>query len=56
MKELGTFIEIEAIDKNGELGKDKLLEQCEYYLDLFNSPKNGLISVSYSDLTLKKQS
>ncbi len=56
VKELGTFIEIEAIDKNGELEKEKLLEQCEFYLNLFNIPKNDLVSVSYSDLMLKKQS
>ncbi len=56
VKELGTFIEIEAIDKNGELEKEKLLEQCEFYLNLFNISKNDLVSVSYSDLILKKQS
>ena len=52
VKELGTFIEIEAIDKNGSIGKEKLLLQCEYYLDLFNIPKENLISFSYSDLKL----
>ncbi len=56
VKELGTFIEIEAIDKNGELEKEKLLEQCEFYLNLFNISKNDLVSVSYSYLILKKQS
>jgi adenylate cyclase class 2 len=55
VKELGTFIEIEAIDKDGTIGKEKLLLQCEYYLDLFKIPKNNLISVSYSDLILQKE-
>lgn len=47
-------MEIEAIDTDGTFGKEKLLEQCENYLDLFGIPKNDLISVSYSDLLLQK--
>lgn len=54
VKNLGTFMEIEAIDSNGTIGKEKLLEQCENYLLLFSIPKSDLISVSYSDLLLKK--
>jgi len=55
VKNLGTFIEIEAIDKNGTIGEDKLLMQCEYYLELFGIPKKNLISVSYSDLILNNK-
>ncbi len=47
---LGTFIEIEAIDYDGKIGKEKLYEQCKSYLDLFNIPEEDLISCSYSDL------
>lgn len=54
VKNLGTFMEIEAIDTDGTFGKEKLLEQCENYLNLFGIPKNDLISVSYSDLLLQK--
>ena len=54
VKNLGTFIEIEAIDKNKSIGKNKLLEQCQFYLDLFKIPKNDLVSVSYSDLMLNE--
>ncbi len=54
VKDLGSFIEIEAIDKEGKIGKDKLLEQCQSYLDLFKISQEDLISVSYSDLLLKK--
>ena len=54
VKNLGTFMEIEAIDSNGTFGKEKLLEQCQNYLDLFDIPKDDLISVSYSDLLLQK--
>lgn len=52
VKNLGTFMEIEAIDSDDSFGKEKLLEQCENYLQLFDIPKSDLISVSYSDLLL----
>jgi adenylate cyclase class 2 len=55
VKELGTFIEIEAIDIDGTFGKEKLLKQCRFYFDLFKISQKDLISVSYSDLLLKKQ-
>jgi len=54
VKDLGTFVEIEAIDPDGTIGKEKLLEQCNYYLDLFKIREEDLISNSYSDLLLKK--
>jgi adenylate cyclase, class 2 len=54
VKDLGKFIEIEALDPDGNLGKDKLLEQCQYFLDLFKIPKEDLISNSYSDLLIQK--
>ncbi len=54
VKNLGTFVEIEAIDKEGSIGKDKLLEQCQTFMNLFNLSQNDLISVSYSDLLLGK--
>lgn len=52
VKGLGSFIEIEAIDRNGSIGKKKLLEQCQFYLKLFNIKKKDLIPDSYSDLLL----
>ena len=54
VKDLGTFVEIEAIDKTGTIGKDKLSEQCQFFLDLFKIPKEDLVSVSYSDLLLQR--
>lgn len=54
VKDLGTFIEIEAIDKERNIGKEKLTEQCNHYLELFHIDNRALISVSYSDLLLKK--
>lgn len=55
VKDLGTFIEIEAIDEDGTIGEDELLNQCEFYLELFGIYQNNLISVSYSDLILEKK-
>ena len=54
VEDLGIFVEIEAIDADGNIGKDRLLEQCQYYLDLFKISKEALISNSYSDLLLGK--
>jgi len=53
VKDLGNFIEIEAIDYENKIGKKKLLEQCDYYLKLFQINKKDLLSNSYSDLLLK---
>jgi predicted adenylyl cyclase CyaB len=53
VKNLGTFVEIEAIDDKGVMSKNKLLKQCDHYLKLFNIKKSDLISKSYSDLLLK---
>lgn len=53
VKDLGTFMEIEAIDSDGTIGREKLMEQCQNYLDLFGIKEDDLISVSYSDLILK---
>jgi len=53
VKDLGTFVEIEAIDKDGTIGEIELLNQCEFYLKLFGISKENLVSVSYSDLILE---
>jgi predicted adenylyl cyclase CyaB len=53
VKKLGKFIEIEAIDKDGSYNSEKLLEQCNYYLNLFDISKDDLIPFSYSDLLLQ---
>jgi len=56
VKDLGTFMEIEAIDSDGSIDREELLGQCNKYLSLFGINENDLISVSYSDLFLQKQS
>lgn len=53
VKELGSFIEIEAIDIDGTFGKEKLREQCQKYLELFEITDEQLIAHSYSDMLLK---
>jgi adenylate cyclase, class 2 len=55
VKDLGTFVEIEAIDKDETIGKNKLEEQCKYYMELFDINKEDLISNSYSDILLDLQ-
>src|SRR5450759_5939732 len=50
--QLGTFIEVEAIDNDGNLGIEKLKEQANKYAALFNIKPSDYISLSYSDLIL----
>ena len=40
---LGLFMEIEAIDADGDIGKSKLLEQCHYYMQILGISKKDLI-------------
>lgn len=54
VRELGTFMEIEAIGEDGSIGKNKLLKQCNEYLKRLDIPESDLISTSYSDLLLEK--
>jgi len=54
VKELGNFVEIEAIDSDGTIEKEKLLDQCKKYLELFNILDKDLVSSSYSDLLIEK--
>ncbi|MBI2411237.1 MAG: class IV adenylate cyclase [Candidatus Kerfeldbacteria bacterium] len=54
VKELGYFIEIEAIDDTEEMSEEKLREQCEMYMKLFEIQDDQLITHSYSDLLLNK--
>lgn len=51
---LGTFVEVEAIDKDGTIGKEKLQAQCDEYAALFNLDAADFCAVSYSDMVLIK--
>ena len=48
--ELGTFIEVEAIDKDGSLGIKKLKEQTDKYAKFFEIQKGDFMAISYSDM------
>ncbi len=54
VERLGTFIEVEAIDKNGAIGVNKLKEQCNFYAAFFAVSAADYIAFSYSDLILQK--
>ena len=56
VKSLGNFVEVEAIDKDGSIGIEKLKEQCDYYIQFFGITKDQFIAESYSDLLAKKSS
>ena len=51
---LGTFVEVEAIDKDGSIGKEKLQAQCDEYAALLGIRAEDYCSVSYSDMVLEK--
>lgn len=50
VQSLGSFVEIEAIDKDGSIGQERLLEQCNYYLELLQIEEDDLVDRSYSDM------
>ncbi len=52
---LGSFMEVEAIDVDGSLGKEKLLAQCQEFLALFAIQPQDLVTGSYSDLLLAQE-
>lgn len=56
VNELGSFVEVEAIDKDGSIGIEKLKQQCDYYIHLFEITPEQFIAGSYSDLLVKKSS
>jgi len=56
VKSLGSFVEVEAIDKTGVLGLEKITEQCMFYARLFDIKQEDYINVSYSDMLLDNRS
>lgn len=49
---LGTFVEIEVIDRSGIEPKEELKKICQYYMDYLDIRKEDLVDASYSDLLL----
>ncbi len=52
---LGTFLEVEAIDRTGEVDAAVLLVQCQELLMRFSVAESDLITHSYSDMLLEKR-
>ncbi len=50
--ELGTFVEIEAIDESGGRPVSELRAQCLEYMNLFRIREGDLLMSSYSDMLL----
>ena len=54
VKDLGLYIEVEAIDDTGDILIDELKEQCMKYFGFFGIDENDCIKYSYSDLLMEK--
>ena len=50
---LGSFVEIEAIDTDGNILHADLLNQCTQYMKLLAIEKQDLVNCSYSDMLLE---
>lgn len=53
VENLGHFIEVEAIDNNGNFTTEELKQQCNHYFNFFELLPTSVIDESYSDLILK---
>jgi adenylate cyclase, class 2 len=49
---LGTFTEVEAIDRTGDIGMEQLKVQCSYYADFMGIQPQDYVADSYSDMLL----
>ena len=56
VKGLGTFVEVEAIDADGDYPIDTLKGQCDKYFKFFGLDKSDLVDLSYCDLIINKLS
>ena len=52
---LGSFVEIEAGNVLADVSKEKLQEQCDFYMERFGIKKEDLIAESYSDILMDKK-
>lgn len=52
VENLGTFIEVEAIDNNAAFTTEELKMQCDKYFDFFKLTQQNIIDRSYSDLII----
>lgn len=54
LEQLGTFVEVEAIDENQSRNKTDLQIQCQYYADFLGIAPSNYVAESYSDLLMSK--
>jgi adenylate cyclase class 2 len=54
IRDLGNFVEVEALDEAGHIPSERLKEQCRYYASFFALTDSDYINKSYSDLIIKK--
>ncbi|HLC46150.1 MAG TPA: class IV adenylate cyclase [Candidatus Nanoarchaeia archaeon] len=54
VKGLGNFVEIEAIDRTGELGIENISDQCREFMRLLKIEEKDCIDKSYSDMLLRQ--
>jgi adenylate cyclase, class 2 len=54
LKQLGSFVEIEASNKYAPLSTEDLNEQCNFYMKEFGIEDSDLVNISYSDMLLEK--
>ncbi|RQO74391.1 adenylate cyclase [Pedobacter sp. KBW06] len=50
VQDLGTFIEVEAIDETESFTLEQLKKQCDFYYDYFGIEQQQVEKLSYSDL------
>lgn len=55
VERLGTFLEVEAIDKDNSFTLEELQEQCDHYFNFFGLTKGSLVDRSYSDMIIEQQ-
>jgi adenylate cyclase, class 2 len=55
VENLGTFMEVEAIDSEDAFTTEELKAQCDTYFDFFELAPGDIIDKSYSDLLLEQE-
>lgn len=53
VKGLGSFLEVEAIDNDGQYSLEKLQEQCNYFQAMFGLEPQQMMRQSYSDMLIQ---
>ncbi|HOZ84139.1 MAG TPA: class IV adenylate cyclase [Niabella sp.] len=53
VENLGTFVEVEAIDEKEEFSIEELKTQCDKYFNFFELTEKNVVAKSYSDLIIE---